>query len=129
MRAFYTSHCSGVKTSFPYATINVIPSHTRVDEKPFHGDDKPKKRRRLLCASNSQSQSKARACGYMIRPHTLVRSGEPVMTTKITLEPPFDFSRNITITSKITRYMVSQRLDFKLNVHSAVKVKGLLSPT
>ena len=27
-------------TSFPYATISVIPSHTRVDGKPFHGDDK-----------------------------------------------------------------------------------------
>ena len=28
-------------TSFPYATIDVILSHTRIDGKPFHGDDKP----------------------------------------------------------------------------------------
>ena len=69
-------------TSFLYATINMIPSHTRVDGKTFHGDDKPR-RRRLLC---SFSHNLKLVCvvigGGCAAP--LIRSGAPVMKIKTT---------------------------------------------
>ena len=56
-------------TSFLYATMNGIPSHTRVDGKLFYGvtnlEDVG-----YSAASNSGSQSKARGCGYMSRPRS-----------------------------------------------------------
>ena len=73
--------------AFLYATINVIPLHTRVDGKSFHGDDKPRRTSATLQLQILDLDLKLELVGVVVRlghAAPLVRPGEPVTKIKTT---------------------------------------------